>query len=174
MLEVVVVCITLIIGGAIIVSMLKALAMNDSDFEKKRKELLKLFNSAKSTIHITTDLDIRFFEKEEIIESLKNAAERGVEVKILSDPKGYKIAEMPKLEELVNKGLINVTEAKEPFKIRKLHHYMIIDKRAARLETYHPPKGFGNGKSKGVIYNVPRVALYAEHEFNEQWEQRLG
>lgn len=173
MLEFVVSGLTVIIVSAIIVSMLRALAMNDLDFETKLKKLKKLFNSAKRTIHITTDLDIRFFGKEEIIESLKNAAERGVEVEILFDPEGYKIAEIPKLEEFVNKGLINAKEAKEPFEIKKVHHYMIIDERVARLETYHLPKEFGDGVSRGIIYSVPRVALYAEREFNEQWKQKV-
>lgn len=160
---------TVMVGSIIMISMLKALATNDLDFEAKREKLLKLFNSSNKTINITTDLDTRFFGDDKIAESLKNAAGRGVKIKILYDPDGYKLTEISKLEELVNKGHIEAKEAKEPFEIGKVHHYMIIDERAARLETYHLPKAFGDGVSKGKIYNVPKVALYAEHKFNEQW-----
>jgi hypothetical protein len=170
MLEFVVSCLTLIAVSIVITLTLRALRMPDTDFPTKKKELLKLFNTANSNIHIVTDLDSRFFGDEKVITTLKKAAERGVEIKIVCDPEGDKIAEIPKLERLANKGLIEVKEAKEPFSVRKIHHCMVVDEKAARLETYHRPKKFGEGEGKGSIYRVPRVALFAEREFKKEWE----
>jgi len=164
-------CITVGAVGIVIILTLRTLKKTDTNFPTKKKELLRLYNSANREIHIITDLDNRFFGDQEVINSLKNAAERAVEIKILTDPEGDKINQIPILKELADTGLIDVKEAKETFESRKVHHTMVIDRRAARLETYHRPKKFGEGEGIGAIYRIPRVALFAEHKFEKEWKE---
>jgi phosphatidylserine/phosphatidylglycerophosphate/cardiolipin synthase-like enzyme len=109
----------------------------DNTMRSKIRHFSKIFKRAKEYIHIQTDLDKKFFDNTEITNALATAAAMGVEIQILVDPEGEKIGNVPKLKELVDKKVVEIKVAKAPFREAKIPHFMVVDSKTVRLETYH-------------------------------------
>jgi phosphatidylserine/phosphatidylglycerophosphate/cardiolipin synthase-like enzyme len=99
--------------------------------------LPRIFREAKEYIYIQTDLDKRFFNNSKVIESFIEAAKNGVIIRIFADPKGEKIENVPELKKLVDKKVVEIKVAKAPFREAKIPHFMVVDSKTVRLETYH-------------------------------------
>lgn len=147
--------------------------VKNKDWETKKREMARLFDGASSHIDIVTDLATEFFADPRIIESLRNAAERGVRIRIVCDPNGYKLNELEGLKNLVKSGLVNVAEAKQAFTEANDRHVMEVDGTWARLETYHPAKQMVEGAAQARIYRSPVIARFVEEKFNRRWEQSM-
>ncbi len=81
---------------------------------------------------------------------------------------------VPKLKEMVDKGLIEVKIAEKPFRETATPHYMVIDGKTVRIESYHDPLMFDNAKHRafGIIWkNYPYLAHSVECRFEELWEK---
>lgn len=137
---------------------------SDKSQEAKQTEVTKLLDESESNIEIATDLDSRFFHKDsEILKKLVEASERGVQVKILYDPRvGGKELE----------GLKNVEE-KENIEFKKAnsnlsYHYWIFDDESVRMDN-HPFQKFGKEGVPGVIFQNQRRAIIASETFSRMW-----
>jgi len=144
------------------------------NWEVKVREMSKLFNSASNHIGIATDLSPEFFADPRITESLGQAAQRGVQVRIVYDPAGYQLKELDDLQKLVKARLIEARKAKKAFTKETARHVMEIDGEWARLETYHPAKQMVEAGADARIYRSPAVAYFAESEFNRLWQNSVG
>jgi len=146
----------------------------NQDAEESIREMVKLFDSASRHIEIVTDLAPEFFANPSLLDSFEKAAKRGVQIRLVYDPNGYKLNEVEGLEKLVKAGLIKAVEAKQAFTKEKDRHVMEIDGTWARLETYHPAKQMVEAAAKARIYRSPVIARFAEEEFKRQWEHSIG
>jgi hypothetical protein len=139
--------------------------------ETSVREMLKVFDGASGHIDILTDLAPEFFADVRILESFEKAAKRGVQIKLVYDPNGYRLNDLEGLQKLVEAGLVKAVKAKQAFTKEKDRHVMEIDGTWARLETYHGAKEKLGKAFQARIYRSPVIARFAEEEFNRQWEQ---
>lgn len=142
--------------------------------EASIRGMVKVFNSASRHIEIVTDLAPEFFADPRLLESFEKAARRGVEIRVVYDPDGYKLNELEGLQKLVEAGLVNAAEAEQAFTKEKNRHVMEIDGMWTRLETYHPAKQMVEAGAEARIYRSPVIAHFAEEEFERQWEHSIG
>lgn len=132
----------------------------DKNIEDKLHELPKLCEHAR-TIKIATDFDIRFFGRKEVIDAFRRAAERGAEIKFITDAKT-----LPKeYMDLQSKGKMQIK-----FVERLNKHLWVIDDAIVRVEAPHEPGRFGEGKSRALILkNLPEFGKECGREFDEAW-----
>lgn len=144
----------------------------DNKMKAKIRHFSWIFRKAKEYIHIQTDLDRKFFDNIKITKALAKAAAIGAEIQILVDPEGEKIENVPNLKELVDKKAIEIKVAKTPFSEAKIPHFMVVDDKTIRLETFHKPLEFDDDKvSFGVIWkNYPFLARSVELGFEKLWK----
>lgn len=138
------------------------------------REMLKIFDRASRHIEIVTDLAREFYADPRLLESFEKAANRGVQIRVVYDPNGYKLNELEGLQKLVEAGSVKAVEAKQAFTKKEDRHVMEIDGIWARLETYHPAKQMVEAAAKARIYRSPVIARFAEEEFKRQWEHSIG
>jgi len=136
--------------------------------------MLKIFDVASERIDIMTDLPPPFFDDPRILESFKNAAERGARIRVVWDPNGYTLDESKGLQKLEEVGLVKVARAKRAFTKEKDRHVMEVDGMWARLETYHPPKRVLETGAQARIFRSPVVAHLARQEFERHWKQSIS
>jgi phosphatidylserine/phosphatidylglycerophosphate/cardiolipin synthase-like enzyme len=175
MIEVVVLILVLVASVCVIGRTVHTLKpIKNKDWETKKREMAKLFGDASSHIEIVTDLAREFFASPPILESLEKAAKRGVQIRVVYDPNGYKLNEVKELQKLVEAGLVKAVEAKQAFTKENDRHVMEIDGTWARLETYHPAKQMVEGEAQARIYQSPAIARFVEERFNRRWEQAIS
>lgn len=145
---------------------------NDNKMKVKIRHFSWIFRKAKKYVHIQTDLDRKFFDNIKITKALAKAAAIGAEIQILVDPEGEKIENVPKLKELVDKKVVELKVAKTPFREAKIPHFMVVDSKTIRLETFHKPLEFDDDKvSFGIIWkNYPFLARSLELGFEKLWK----
>jgi sugar-specific transcriptional regulator TrmB len=131
-----------------------------NEFSDKVSELLNL---AKREILISTYLDPKFYNKEEVKEAFESAVERGVDVKILLDKDAYPITEVGWINKLYQDNKIKVKQSYD-----KIPHVIIIDELHLREETLHEKGNYKDVKNTIIEYAYG-LALRRKFEFLEWW-----
>lgn len=133
------------------------------------QQLIKVINSSKNTL----DIAIYSLTKQNIVNSIISAKNRGVNVRIMTD----KTESGSKSE---RKELTLLRNAKIPIKINKhpglLHLKMTVaDKKIATTGSYNYTE---NASSKNdeilVIINEPKIAKGFDNEFENMWSDNEG
>lgn len=173
MLEAIIIFTTVILSIGLIWWTFHTSGFKNRDWETKIQEMVKVYDSALNHIEIVTDLAREFFADKRVLESLKKAAERGVQIRIVYDPAGYNLEELEDLQKLAEAGLVEVRKANQAFTKETARHVMEIDGRWARLETYHPAKQMIEAGVGARIYQSPAIAFFAGGEFDRVWKSSV-
>lgn len=135
----------------------------DVNIRDKIRELPQIFERAQRTIKIATDFDKRFFDTKEVKGAIKEAVEKGMKVRFISEgdpPRWYENQRKSKKLEIK--------------RVRKLSgHVMIIDSRHIRIERPHPSGEFGDRKEDVafIIKDSPKFCREYDQKFDEIWER---
>ena len=134
----------------------------DRTIDDKVRELPPIFKKARVSIKIATDFDERFFDKQEVKDSLEQAVRNGAKVKFLSEAEPISWYE--------NRAGIEIKRVQ-----RLEHHVMVVDNRHTRLERPHKPSSFGDSKGDVALIfkNFPKLGTTYNEEFDNLWTTPL-
>jgi len=162
----IVVLLGIVIG--IIIGYLGRNADVSADFriEEGHKEFVYLLRHARRSVCIATDFDRRFFTDPLIIEAIREAAEAGVEIRILYEGRRDKVPK--EYRELKREGRIKIRYAE-----KLPRHVMVVDNLHVRIERPHPVDKFGETKGDiGIVFKAfPMLAESQRKWFDELWRR---
>jgi sugar-specific transcriptional regulator TrmB len=132
----------------------------DVNITDKLRELPPIFSAAQVMIKIATDFDSEFFDKQIVKDTIEEALEKGVKIKVLSEgepPEWYK-----------KQGQIEIRRVDSlPY------HLMVIDDCHVRTERPHKPFEFGKKEDDVALIfkGFPETARRYEGTFDRLWDK---
>ncbi len=144
----------------------KSMVFEIEGYEKFLEIIPEMFRKAEFFVWMSSSLYPKFYNEESVKNSIKSAAERVHDFRLLLDPEidlKERLKEIKWLKELIKKGKIKVKKAKE-----KIPHVIIIDGWISRIEKPHPVDVEGRINNL-IVENRPLITIRLMSEFIDWW-----